>query len=272
MRFVLALLSVMAATAAAAAAEHVEIAQGEFRLGATLYRPSGNGPVPSIIALHGCGGLIDRAGRLRPEYHEWGERLLKAGFAVLFPDSFTARGLGPQCTVQNRRVRPYRERLHDANAARQWLQRQSWAQPERVSLLGWSHGAITTLWTVRPRAAPKDGRPDFRSAVAFYPGCRRLGDTAWSARIPTLLLLGGADDWSPARDCEQMVAGAKGRSAKAEVVTYRDAYQYFDRGNLPLQERHGLAFTPDGSGRAHVGTNGAARDDAIRRVPEWLAR
>jgi hypothetical protein len=33
-----------------------------------------------------------------------------------------------------------------------------------------------------------------------------------------------------------------------------------------------LANTADGSGRAHIGTNAAARADALTRVPEWLAR
>src|SRR2546421_7476426 len=33
----------------------------------------------------------------------------------------------------------------------------------------------------------------FRS---FYPGCRRLRDTAWSARMPTLILIGDKDDRS----------------------------------------------------------------------------
>jgi hypothetical protein len=34
----------------------------------------------------------------------------------------------------------------------------------------------------------------------------------------------------------------------------------------------GLANSADGSGRAHVGTNPAARADAIVRVSEWLSR
>src|SRR4029079_12993689 len=82
------------------------------------------------------------------------------------------------------------ERFADANAARVWLQKQSFVKPDRVSLLGWSNGAISVLWTVRPRAAVKDGAPDFRSAIAFYPGCNRLDTTAWAARIPTMILIG----------------------------------------------------------------------------------
>jgi dienelactone hydrolase len=30
--------------------------------------------------------------------------------------------------------------------------------------------------------------------------------------------------------------------------------------------------TADPSGRAHRGTNPAARDDALKRVPQWLAK
>ncbi|MGE3148614.1 MAG: dienelactone hydrolase family protein, partial [Pseudorhodoplanes sp.] len=197
---------------------------------------------------------------------------------VLFPDSFSARGLGSQCRVASRAVRASRERIEDANAARQWLQKQSFVNASRVSLLGWSNGAITTLWAVRPRRDVKAGKinggsdPDFRSAVAFYPSCRRLAATGWSARVPTLILTGAADDWTPSRECEQMVAGARGRSAIAQMVSYPGAHHYFDRPNLPLQERTGLSFTPDGSGRAHMGTDRRAREDALRRVPEFLHR
>jgi dienelactone hydrolase len=36
--------------------------------------------------------------------------------------------------------------------------------------------------------------------------------------------------------------------------------------------RSGYAFSSDGSGRIHTGSNPAARADALRRVPQWLAR
>lgn len=239
---------------------------------AVLYKPAGDGPFPAVVAMHGCGGLVDRASKDRKDYIDWAEQLVRAGFAVVFPDSYTSRGLGPQCTVHRRRIRPDRERQADAFAARAWLQSKNWVQADRVALLGWSNGAVAALWAARPRAAPKDGQPDFRSAIAFYPGCRRLNETAWSARIPTLILLGALDDWIRPRDCEQMVTQARGRSAHATIVKYHSAYHYFDRANLPLHERSGQAFTADGSGRVHVGTNAEARADALKRVPEWLSR
>jgi len=79
-------------------------------------------------------------------------------------------------------------------------------------LLGWSNGATGALWAVRPRPGHEE-RSDFRSAVVFYPGCRRLENTAWNARVPTLIVVGALDDWTSVQECERMVAGARGRSA-----------------------------------------------------------
>ena len=84
------------------------------------------------------------------------------------------------------------------------------------------------LWTVRPTAAPHDDGTDFRSAVALYPSCSRLRETAWSARVPTLILIGSADDWTPAAACQQMVAGARDRSARVQIVVYPGAHHEFD--------------------------------------------
>lgn len=256
---------------AAMVPEQVEIPADDITLRARLFRPQGAGPFAAVVALHGCGSLADRSGALNPRFQDWGERLAAAGFAVLLPDSWGSRGLRSQCRTRERTVRASRERVADADAARRWLQQQPWVAPDRVSLMGWSAGAVATLWAVRPRAAPNAG-PDFRSAVAFYPGCQRLRDAAWSARIPTLILIGTADEWTPASACQQMVSDAQGRSALASIVTYRGAHHDFDHPDLALQIRTGLAFTADGSGRAHIGTDPAARADALKRVPEWLAR
>jgi len=272
MRFALAALTSLAVATPAPAAEVIDVGEGDAALNAVLYRPQGAGPFPVVVGLHGCAGLLSPSGQIVRRFADWGERLSKEGLAVLFVDSFTPRGLGSQCNVRERKVRSDRERVADAYLARRWLQSQSWAVKSRVSVLGWSDGGIAALWAVRPRTVPRDGLPDFRSAVAFYPGCRRLGTAAWSARIPTLILIGRSDDWAPAAACEQMVAGARGRSAQTSIVVYPGAYHEFDRPDYPVRALSGLAYSADGSGRAHVGTNPAARADAIVRVAEWLQR
>jgi len=272
-RFFALLIAVLAMTGSARAAQElVEFSAGTANLKAYLFQPGGAGPFPAIVALHDCGGLGGTSGPVARRYRDWAERLAGAGFAVLFPDSFASRGFGSQCKLRERQVRVARERVTDAVAARRWLQAQKFVAPDRVSLIGWSNGAIAALWTVRRRGNFEENGPDFRSAVALYPACRRLRDTEWSARVPTLILVGSADDWAPPGPCEQMVASARGRSAQAAIVVYAGAHHQFDHPDKPLSQLSGLAFSADGSGKVHVGTNPAARADAIRRVPQWLAR
>ncbi len=266
------LFCVLPAVAFATEPETVEIPGGDQRLRAAVYRPQGNGPFPVVVGLHGCGGLNGPDKSVEATYRDWAEHLVASGFAVVYPDSYGSRGLGNQCAVRARSVRNDRERVTDVVAVRAWLHGQAWANGGRLSLLGWSSGGITALWAVRPRVAPKDGKADFRAAAVLYPGCRRLSNAAWSTRIPTLLLIGGADDQTRPADCQQMAAGAKGRSARVALQVYPGAHHEFDHPNLKLQVRTGQAFSADGTGRVHSGTNPAARADARRRVPEWLKR
>ena len=44
----------------------------------------------------------------------------------------------------------------------------------------------------------------FRAAVAFYPPCLGFKD---NMTVPTLILIGELDDWTPAEECRNMVDG-----------------------------------------------------------------
>jgi dienelactone hydrolase len=268
----LAILLCLGGAAYAAAQEQIEIPTDDKPLQAALFRPDGPGPFPAIVALHGCDGLREKSGTLLRPLLDWGQLLTSAGFVVVFPDSYASRGLAQQCSVYPPRIRPDRERLADARVARDWLQQQDFVRKDRISLVGWANGGIAALWAVRPNLEPNDDRPDFRSAVVFYPGCRRLGDTAWSARIPTLILIGALDNWTPAKHCEDMARNARGRSAQVSIIKYKGAHHAFDHDAVPVRQRRQIAFAPDPAGRVTVGTNTEARADAIRRVPQWLAR
>ena len=212
------------------------------------------------------------AAPVQPRYRDWAEQLLKTGHAVLLPDSYGSRELGAQCrvNVKERRVLARRERVADITAARQWLVQQPWVARDRISLIGWANGASAVLWAVRPQLSSRAIEPDYRSAIAFYPDCRISSGTGWSARVPTLLLIGARDDVSSPPACKQMVDGARGRSALTRIVVYPTASHDFDRANLPLRAIAGSdAALPE---RGHIGTDADARRDAQRRVTEWLAR
>jgi dienelactone hydrolase len=276
MRRLLALLLLCLGSAPVAAQERVEIPNGvDAPLKAVLYRPAGSGPFPAIVALHGCGGLIGASGRMGARHADWGERLAALGYIVLFPDSYGSRGLGSQCLVRDRTVRPGRERVADVRLARNWLLGRADVNQDRISLLGWSNGASSVLWAIARDRKPGDGRPDFRSAVAFYPGCRLIAQAAerrdWEIRLPLLILIGEADTWTPADPCRQLVATITANDGKASIITYPNAVHEFDHPNRRSEKRQGLAITGDGSGEAMVGTDPAAREDALRRVPEFLS-
>src|SRR5690348_3002068 len=160
-------LTLLAADCTAVAAplptpHQVDIPATGLTLHAQLYKPDGNGPFPTVIALHGCGGLGGQSEPVLPRYRDWAEQLLKTGHAVLLPDSYGSRELGPQCRIKDRHVLARRERVADVNASRHWLLQQPWAAHERISLIGWANGASAVLWAVRPQLAWHSIEQDFR--------------------------------------------------------------------------------------------------------------
>ena len=277
MRLIAWLLCLMGSLLPLAAQERVEIPAGEDKpLKGILFRPDGPGPFPAVVALHGCGGLTNSSGAIGARHADWGRRLAQSGYLVLFPDSFGSRGLGSQCVVRDRSVRPGRERVADAVFAKIWLQERRDVLAGKISLLGWSNGGSTLLWAIAQSRKPRDDRPDFNAAVAFYPGCRLIAQSAergdWVGRLPLLLLIGEADTWTPAEPCKQLITAIKSSGREASIVTYPNAMHEFDHPDRKPTRRTGLAFTGDDSGEAIVATDPEARADAIRRVPQFLNR
>jgi dienelactone hydrolase len=229
-------------------------------LDAALVLPEGPPRGPAVVALHGCGGPFPtRDG-------SWAVVLAQAGHIVLLPDSFGSRGLGSQCRVKNRSVRPSKQRRDDAIAAAQWLMQQPGTPPGGVDLMGWSNGGSTVLYTAAQRSDLPAGL--FRRFVAFYPGCDSPArETKWQPAAPLMILIGESDDWTPAAPCRDLAARFPGQIT---LRTYPGAYHDFDAPDRPIVERSGLATPPSGTGHAHTGTNPTARQDALRRVPAFL--
>jgi dienelactone hydrolase len=87
-----------------------------------------------------------------------------------------------------------------------------------IVLLGWSNGGSTVLYSVEPKHAP-EGQQDFKKAIAFYPGCRVPLETAkWSTRIPLLILIGEADDWTAAAPCHDLATSAQAAGKAVEII------------------------------------------------------
>lgn len=250
-------VAALVAGCATAGSGPVTIPNGDTPLQAGLALPAGPVRGPAVVALHGCGGLAPERSR------QWEGVLNGAGHAVVFPDSFGSRGVGSQCRNADRAVRAGVERRQDAWSTAEWLHGQPYATAG-VVLVGWSNGGSTALAAA---ARPRPGL--LRGIVAFYPGCQTFLERAnWAPAVPILILIGDADDWTPAEPCRKL---AQRFPDRISITTYPGAYHGFDSPNRPVVLRRGLAFTADGSGTAHVGTNPAARADAMARVPGFIA-
>jgi len=216
---------------------------------ATLYKPGGRGPFPAMVVLHHCGGID-------APLLAWAKRLAGAGYVSIVPDSFGPRGVLKVCS--NGRLVTHVTRAGDAYAAADYLRRLPDVRGDRIGAIGFSHGGATVVQLAsRPALAAA-----FRAAVAYYPGCSRGGA---SIALPTLVLIGEKDDWTPAADCTAWASRAA-NADKLAVAVYPDAYHAFDI-ELPTRWANGGA-----SGRHRLQYDGSATVDSVAKADAFLAR
>jgi dienelactone hydrolase len=236
-----------------------------------LLRPADPGPFPALVMLHGCAGLRTRQGGVQSKPRFWAEHFRDRGYVTLLVDSFTPRGIDEVCTGRHV-LSPVRDRADDARGALRYLRDRPDVQGDRIGLLGWSNGAAATL-SVLFDTGTRDR--DFRAGVAFYPNCRRQypGGPEFRPYAPLYILVGGRDDWTPASPCVAMVEHARARGAPITIKVYPDAHHSFDAPASPLRYRPEVRNhnRSDGCSGATVGTDPAARADAIVEVTGFFA-
>ena len=188
-----------------------------------IYKPKGDGPFPAVIILHGCGGLSEH-------HSDWANRFVKWGYVALTIDSFSSRGSYNVCG--NPHIVGPLERILDVYCAAKYLQPLPYVDEDRIGIIGFSHGGWTVLRAVQEYAknlAEVDMFP-FSAAVAFYPYC---GDVTFlNVSIPTLILIGDKDDWTPAQLCKNL-KWPNIDSKILEVIVFEGVYHSFDRQAPP---------------------------------------
>jgi dienelactone hydrolase len=158
-----------------------------------LRQTNSAGPSPAVVLLHGCNGNW-----MRLDEH-WGKRIASWGYVALAVDSFGPRGIKNTCSSGA----PV-DLAFDAYRALSFLVRQPFVDPARVAALGFSQGGWLALTSVEHGAIEQTSQNKFRAAIAFYPPC--LGFKG-NMTVPTLILIGELDDWTPAGECRNMVDG-----------------------------------------------------------------
>ncbi len=238
---------------------------------AYLYKPEGSGPHPAVVMMHGCAGAYDSKGVLGARHRAWGEFLASRGFAALMLDSFRSRGIGSLCTVKfSERTLKESDRVGDAYAALAWLRQQKDTDANRIALLGWSHGGGVALDAISRKPEGSEG---FKAAVSFYPGCTARNKRAdkFHPYAPVLVLMGAADDWTPAAPCKALTESVAARGEPMNIVLYPDSYHDFD--NPGIKAKRVRKDVPNGVNPGEgvtVAPNPEAREDAKRRVIRFL--
>jgi dienelactone hydrolase len=215
---------------------------------AELKLPAGPGPFPVVIVLHGCAGL-------GASQWIWARRLNGWGYAALIPDSMTPRGIKRVCEPDAQPLVTSQDRVGDVGSAAAWLRTRPQIDPDRIAVLGLSHGGATAaLATERAYAGFR-----LRAAIDYYGPCV---DPELHGDVPLLVLVGGSDDWGhPAQRCADFGAALKPGQV-FEMHVYPGVYHAFDNPNMvrTVSNSHVMEY------------NQAAAEDSYARVHAFLDR
>jgi dienelactone hydrolase len=125
----------------------------------------------------------------------WAKRLIGWGYATLIPDSLTPRGVDHVCDPDAQALVTPRDRVGDIGSAIAWLRAKRGIDPNRIAVLGLSHGGDAAVMATQRMYS----WPGLRAAIDYYGPCV---DAAEHGNIPLLVLVGGADDWGePVERC-----------------------------------------------------------------------
>ncbi len=184
-------------------------------------------PSPTVIYAHGCSGL-------NGAYLDWKNKLNDWGYNVVQPDSLRSRGFNTACKNSGVANITHNDRLEDILKTAEWVKEQPWHKG-KIGVFGFSMGGRATLnlasdggdlYIFKP-TTPVDTYKNINisAAVAYYPMCLTQHK---DAKIPTMILIGDADDWTPPTWCGYIA----GENEKITLKTYPGVHHGFDTPGL----------------------------------------
>ena len=223
-------------------------------LSGDLTVPTGTGPFPTVIVLHGCAGM-------GPNIKRWSRWLVHEGYAAFVLDSFTGRRIHRLCGHPDPLTGSMR--APDVYAAAKYLKTLGTIDGERMVAVGFSHGG----WTALAAATTEDRYPEIalRGFIVFYPGCGK--GLALPGTAPVLILTGGKDDWTPAGPCLPMGESSRAAGRDVTAVIYPEARHHFDGAEV-----RGIVFVPDARRNkgATIQYDPAAHEDSEKQILRFL--
>jgi dienelactone hydrolase len=229
------------------------------RLDAWMREPEGVGPFPAVVLMHGCAGW--HGGRIR----DWADWFVERGWVALALDSLSARNIHSNALCKNsRKVKPLQRAL-DAFGGLDFLASNPNVDPDRIIVMGFSHGGSTVLRAMSETLVDferTEAQPRFRAGVALYPFCGAM-DHVYA---PTTIIIGDKDDWTFATDCKYARQYDEELMA-IELNIIEGAYHSFDNFSWkgrPVKPRSYLGH--------YLVPSRPATNEARRIVAEFLER
>lgn len=209
-----------------------------------LLKPEGQGPFPAAVLGHQCGGLV--FSKTQPQAAnwsmlEWAKRYQQAGYVALLVDFMGPRGAQQVCQGPQNGVTLGRS-TQDFFQAAAHLRKFNFVLPDQIALVGYSQGALLALFVNSQSFRQAFGHSrGFDDYVSYYPPCRilSLGPNRIPIDVvqkdiekPHLFVLAGADNETPASDCEALVTPLKTAGKPVQLHTYPSETHCFDCKSL----------------------------------------
>ena len=189
-----------------------------------LRAPKARGKQPTVVLLHGAGGV----GAYNGPVGEWSRVLNEAGYAVFIVDSWSGRGLqniSTEMSSESARCPAYttwsgRSTLCAKNPL---------VDTSKIAVMGFSHGGAPVLYSSLARFG-KLFSSDIRFAahISVYGECDTTFHGDEAVTKPVLMLHGAADDWVPAAPCREYASRLTKAGKNVRYIEYPDAQHVFD--------------------------------------------
>ena len=207
-------LALATAPTAAGQMTAVPASPGGPAVPAYVASPAGPGAHPGLLILHGCEGYNRRYARIADGF-------AREGFVAVAIDTLSPRGVKNACSDPH----GSRDEAAFARVTLAWMRTRPAIEADRLALVGYSMGAIAALDLAdAPHAAAPP--PGVRAVIAYYPACRNR--QAAAVNVPLLILMGSADDWTPAGPCRALAADAARLGKPVSIVVYPGATHAFN--------------------------------------------
>lgn len=227
--------------------------------GLELVTPPGPGPFPTVLLIHGCGGLRGPY-EPNPIMDEYAASAVKAGWAAAILDSYAPRDWEARWArirvCSGLRLRGF-HRAADVLAGLDVLRDDPRVDTRHLRIASWSHGG----WAVGDLVTLRDpGDSSLRRTMAgveaiyfTYPFCAfpaQAGRRDWTWKGDVRWVFAEQDTVQSKAGCQPMIERARRAGARTDIVVFPGVTHAFDE-RLTTPDST-FRFDPKAAARAHA--------------------